>query len=274
LDADAPLSVHLAKWPEYDASLIDEQLNQSMELVMKLASLGHAARNKANMKVRQPLAEAQFSVGNAEECEVVEAYADLLEDELNVKHVRPLEAAGQAVSYALNPLPKQLGQKYGRLFPELRKVLVSMEPDNAAREFLAGRSVSVELNGETYEILPEEVEVRASAREGLVVANDGAYLAALVTDLTPELVQEGLAREFVRRVQDLRKQVDLDIADRIRLYYQASSGLEKAIQAFTEYITNEPLTVELVSGAVPEGAQSTSADFGDEQVTIGLEKAE
>ena len=274
VDAEAALSVHLAEWPEYNESLIDEQLNQSMELVMKLASLGHAARNKANMKVRQPLAEAQFSVGNADEREVVKAYADLLEDELNVKHVRPLETAGQAVSYALNPLPKQLGQKYGRLFPEIRKVIVSMEPDHAARDLLAGKSVPVEVNGETYAILPEEVEVRASAREGLVVANDGAYLAALVTDLTPELVREGLAREFVRRVQDLRKQVDLDIADRIRLFYQASAGLEEAIQSFREYITGETLTVELVAGKVPEGLQSTSADFGDENVTVGLEKAD
>ena len=274
VEEGAPISVHLAKWPEYDESLIDEQLNQSMDLVVKLASLGHAARNKANMKVRQPLAEAQFSVGNADEREVVKAYADLLEDELNVKHVRPLETAGQAVSYALNPLPKQLGQKYGRLFPEIRKVLVSMEPDDAARNLLAGESVSIEVNGEKYEILPEEVEVRASAKEGLVVASDGAYLAALVTDLTPELVQEGLAREFVRRVQDLRKQADLDISDRIRLYYQASKGLEEAIQSFTDYITGETLTVELVDAKVPEGLQSTSADFGDEKVTVGLVKAD
>src|SRR5271157_2516639 len=106
-DTDAPMSVHLAEWPAFNPVLIDEKLNRSMALVMKLASLGHAARNKANRKVRQPLAEAAFSVGSAEERGVIAQYVDLLEDELNVKHVRVLDTAGEAVAYSLNPLPKQ-----------------------------------------------------------------------------------------------------------------------------------------------------------------------
>ncbi|HEX9013551.1 MAG TPA: isoleucine--tRNA ligase, partial [Anaerolineaceae bacterium] len=139
VDEGANASVHLEDWPGYQVDLIDENLNREMNLVMKLASLGHAARNKANRKVRQPLAEAAFAVGSSDEQRSLERYADLLADELNVKKVRALDTAGEAVSYSLNPLPKQLGQKYGKRFPALRKALLELNAETAARELLAGK---------------------------------------------------------------------------------------------------------------------------------------
>jgi isoleucyl-tRNA synthetase len=144
----APLSVHLSDWPEANEALVDDRLNREMALVMRLASLGHAARNKANRKVRQPLAEAAFSVGSAEEGSVIDRYADLLEDELNVKHVRLLDRAGEAADYSLNPLPKQLGQKYGPKFPAIRKALLEMPAEPAARRLLDGDSLEVSANGQ------------------------------------------------------------------------------------------------------------------------------
>lgn len=273
VDDNAPLSVHMCEWATYDEGMIDENLNREMNLVMRLASVGHAARNKANRKVRQPLAEVAFSVASLDEQRMVMAHADLLEDELNVKDVRVLDAATEAVSYTLNPLPKQLGQKYGSRFPAIRKTLLAMPAESVAPRLLSGESVDVEINGETLAILPEEVEVRAQAREGYAVANDGPYLAALVTDLTPELVREGLAREFVRRVQDLRKQADLEIADRIRVYYTATPALTEAVNDFRSYIMNETLAVEMSTEAAPHGAESVSDTFDGEQVTVALVKA-
>ena len=269
---DSPESVHLMEWPTFESNLINETLNKDMAVVMKLASVGHAARNKANRKVRQPLAEAAFSVGNIEERKVLDLYADILEDELNVKQVRALDVAGEAVSYNINPLPKQLGQKYGSKFPGIRKAILELNPDEAAAKFMMGENVSVSVNGESYEILPEEVEVRANAKEGFAVAVEGAYLAALVTDLTPELVYEGMAREFVRRVQDLRKQSDFDIADRIKLYYSASPELTKAINQFSEYIQNETLTVELIQQEPPKNLPFITDNFDGEAVGIGIER--
>ncbi|GIV64962.1 MAG: isoleucine--tRNA ligase [Bellilinea sp.] len=274
LDESAPESVHLAQWPGYDLAVIDERLNREMALVMKLASVGHAARNKANRKVRQPLAEAAFSVGTAEEMRVVEAYADLLEDELNVKKVRVLDTTAEAVAYSLNPLPKQLGQKYGSKFPAIRKALLELEPETAAKRLLAGKPLEVVLEGEIFTILPEEVEVRAMAREGFAVASEGAYLAALVTDLTPELVKEGLAREFVRRVQDLRKQADLEISDRIRLYYSATPLLAEAVKDFAGYIQAETLCIEMVDSLPAENLPTTQDTFDDQEVTIALKRVE
>jgi isoleucyl-tRNA synthetase len=272
INESAAQSVHLADWPGFDAGHIDDQLNRDMALVMQLASLGHAARNKANRKVRQPLAQVKFAVGSAEEQQVIGRYEDLLKDELNVKSVGMLMEAGEAVDYSLNPLPKQLGQKYGARFPAIRQALILLDAAQAAPKLLEGKSVEVMVDGEAFEILPDEVEVRVQAHAGYAVAAEGAYLAALVTDLTPELIQEGLAREFVRRVQDLRKQAELDIADRIAVYYQASFKLAAAIQSFKDYICAETLCVEMMDEMPREGCTCVEDEFDGEKVKIGLEK--
>jgi isoleucyl-tRNA synthetase len=272
VDENAPESVHLALWPEVLPEMIDESLNRDMALVMRLVSLGHSARQKANRKVRQPLAEAAFSVGNAREGAAVENYADLFMDELNVKQVRLLNASTEALSHTVKPLPKQLGQKYGNKFPAIQKTILLMNSEEASRPLLAGAPLRVEINGESYAILPEEVEVKALAKAGFAVAEDGPYVAALVTDLTSELVREGLAREFVRRVQDLRKSAELDVADRIELFVDASAGLRSAIEMHRDYITTETLTTRLEFASPPEGASITADAFDGEKVTVGLRK--
>jgi len=273
VDSTAPLSVHLADWPAFDQNLIDEKLNRAMTAVMRLASLGHAARNKANIKVRQPLAEAAFAVGNAEEQFVVEEYKDILEDELNVKSVRLLGGANEAVSYKINPLPMQLGQKHKKLYPEVRKAILALPADEAARSLLEGSSIFVKVDGKTIEVLPTDVEVHADAKEGFEVASEGAYLAALVTDLTQDLIDEGLVREFVRRVQSLRKDAGLEISDRVRLFFTASDNLTAAALKFEEYIKLETLAEEMKNKAAPQDWSTASDQFDNETLTISLKKA-
>jgi isoleucyl-tRNA synthetase len=273
VDETAPESVHLAVWPKVLPEFIDESLNRDMNLVMRLVSLGHSARQKANRKVRQPLAEAAFSVGNSTEGKGVEAFADLIADELNVKRVRLLNATTEAVSHTVKPLPKQLGQKYGNKYPVIQKAILAMNAEEVAQTLLLGNSIKVTAAGETYDIQPEEVEVKAQAKEGFAVAEEGAYVAALVTDLTPELAQEGLAREFVRRVQDLRKTADLDVADRIELFVEATTGLRSAIEAHQEYIKAETLTSKLSFASPPKEASVVEDEFEGEKIKAGLLKA-
>ncbi len=273
VDASSPDSVHLADWPKYDERLIDDKLNREMNLVIKLVSLGHSARQKANRKVRQPLKEAAFSLGNVSERDAVVDFADLIQDELNVKTVRLLDASTEAVSHSVKPLPKQLGQKYGNKFPVLQKAILAMNAEEVAQALLGHGSVRVDADGQTYNILPDEIEVKAQAKEGFSVAEEGGYLAALVTELTPELVDEGLAREFVRRVQDLRKSTNLEVADRINLYVDASTRLRSAIEAHREYITTETLTLKLDFRLPPTGISQSEEDFEGEKVIFGLEKA-
>ena len=272
-DSKAPESVHLSHWPEVDTNFIDENLNRDMRLVMRLASLGHAARSKANRKVRQPLSEAAFSVGNVDERSVVSAYDDLLTDELNVKKVRLLDASTEALLHTVKPLPKQLGQKYGNKFPVIAKAIQAMNSEDVAHTFVSGQTLNLNVDGVSYEILSDEVEVKTLAKEGFAVAEDGAYVAALVTDLTPELVREGLAREFVRRVQDFRKNIGLNVADRIMLFLAASPELQKSIEIYQEIIMAETLCLELRFVQSPMTAKVQVDEFDGEKVTIALVKA-
>lgn len=273
VDETAPESVHLSEWPVAMEEFIDESLNTEMKLVMKLVSLGHSARQKANRKVRQPLAEAAFSVGNNTERGALLKNAEVVQDELNVKQVRLLDASTEAVSHTVKPLPKQLGQKYGNKFPAIQKAIMAMNAEDVAKALLTGNPLEVQAGGETFHIISEEVEVKAMAKEGFAVAEDGAYVAALVTTLTPELVSEGLAREFVRRVQDLRKTANLDVADRIELFVEASAGLKSAVETHADYIKSETLTVKLSFATPPASASVVEDAFEGETVKAGLVKS-
>jgi len=273
VDETAPESVHLAEWPKVMDEFIDESLNRDMEIIVKVVSLGHSARQKANRKVRQPLAEAAFSVGNPTERKALMNNMDVIADELNVKRVRLLDASTEALTHTVKPLPKQLGQKYGNKFPAIQKAILAMNAEEAAGILQSGRPLKVTAGGEAYDVLPDEVEVKAMAKEGFAVAEEGAYVAALVTDLTPELMSEGLAREFVRRVQDLRKSAGLDVADRVELFVEASTGLRSAVEAHETYIKAETLATKLSFESPPKEASIVEDGFDEEKIKVGLVKA-
>ena len=247
--ANQPESVHLTNWPVAAAARIDPALNHDMQIVQRLVSLGHSARQRSKLKVRQPLPEAAFWAG-ADAAGVIARHGALLADELNVKQVRLLNSDLEAVAYELHALPRELGQKYGSRLPAVRTALAAMDAATAARTLLSGQSLALQVDGIALELLPAEVEVRLQARSGFAVAAEGGLVAALVTDLTPELVREGLAREVVRRVQELRKSSGFQISDRIRVRFHASTQIAQAIAEHHEYIAGETLAVELRAGAV------------------------
>jgi len=272
LDPEAPQSIHLTDWPSFDSGIILEEVNDEMRIVMKLSSLGQVARNKASIKVRQPLSEIAFFLRDKTAKETLEKYSYLLADELNVKQVRVLDSASEVVSYQLNPLPQQLGQKYQARYPAIREVLLGLDAGEVAPYLLDGESLCIDVEGEQLDILPTEVEVLANALPGFVFATEGAFLVALMTEITPALFQEGIARELVHVVQELRKQDSFDITDRIHLYIQASEELSEAASTHREYIMNETLAVEIHEGEVPEGT-TTSVKISGGEVHIGIVKA-
>jgi len=273
VNPQAPISIHIADWPKFDEDYINQSLIENMGLVMRLVSLGHSARNQSGIKVRQPLQEAAFTTSNNTEREVIKEYAELLKEELNVKNVRSLNAVGEAASYELIPLPRQLGQKYKSDFPKIREAILGLDAGKFAKDLLDGKTITITIDKKDYGISPEEIEVRMQAKEGFVVASEGAYLAALITDLTPELRNEGLAREFVRRVQEARKQAGFEISDRIHLYFTASDNLTRAVEEFKGYIMMETLSVEIVSENSSDTLPNASEEFDGETLALWLEKA-
>jgi isoleucyl-tRNA synthetase len=272
IDSGAPESVHLCDWPLSDS--IDNELNNEMAFVLRLVSLGHAARNQANCKLRQPLSEIAFAVGLDKERDIVTHYADLISDELNVKNVRLMDVTTEVVSYQLKPLPKQLGQKYGSRFPELRDAILSLDPRTASTRLQNGESIEVSLHGDKFDILPEEVDVIVEAREGFSTASEGSCLAALSTELTHELKLEGLAREFVRRVQNLRKSADLNVNDRIEVQYNSSTLMAEAIEFHEAYISEETLARSLTQAKKPVGHYQEKYTFGDEKLLVAISSSE
>lgn len=275
VEPDAPDSVHLAAWPHFDDSAIDDQLHADMALAQKVTTLGRAARESAALKVRQPLQGVVVRARSEEENAGLERVKDLLLSELNVKALEFASEAGELVEVTVFPLPRQLGQKYGRGYPVIRSRFAEMDQRDLAAQFEAGHTVTVEDGGREYVVEPDDVEVRRTPSAGLAVAEDGGYLVAVTTTLTPELELEGHARELVRRIQQLRKDSELDISDRITLTLSESPLVGKLLSVHKSYIAEETLTVELEqttgSGKLLDGATVTFS-LGDEEVKVGLKK--
>ncbi len=277
LGEDAEDSVHLSRWPDYDEALIDEQLNMDMDMAQRVTSLGHSARQAANLKVRQPLAQVIVRVRSDEERERLRAVESLVLDELNVKTLGFADEAGELVDVEVFPYPRQLGQKYGSGFPKIRQAMSQMDQRELADRLDVDEVITIDIDGDNYEVTIDDVEVRTRPRAGFSVAEAAGYFVAVTTDLDEELIQEGFARELVRHVQQLRKDAELDISDRIVTYIHDSELVSSVLAGYGDYVRDETLTVDLVQAAddsdIPEQLPETTFELAGENVTVAIRKA-
>jgi isoleucyl-tRNA synthetase len=261
--------------------MIDSQVIEEMALVQRLVSMGLAARNTVNIKVRQPLSRIEFATRDVAEGKIVARYADLICSELNVKSLGTMDA-GDAESlvktvYNLNPIPRLLGKKFGDQFRPLQAAL--REGDQAAirpyaEKLLAGENVLVQLGNDTFEVTPEEVEVKVmqEVAEGYAVTEDSGYVAVLSTVLTEELVSEGLAREVVRRVQTMRREADFKLDDRIEIRYSASERMSQAIGEFSDYIRTETLSEAMLQDGTGDDFRRADFEIDGETLSLGIKR--
>ena len=275
-------SVHLAAWPKYDESLLDKTLIAEMALVQRVVSLGLAARNAAQIGVRQPLAGAQFAMRDIVEAPIIERYSQLIMSELNLKSVSVMGAdeASQFESttiYSLNPLPRFLGPKFGRDFKAVQAALKNGGQDFVrpfAEQLLAGEDIALELDGTAFEILNNECEVKVSVETPAGAIEDGGYVVVLDTTLSTGLVEEGLAREIIRRIQNLRKRADFELDDHIEIVYRdASDGIDAVMQRFSAYISRETLANALKPDEISNEYVSETVTVKGESLTIGVKLA-
>lgn len=266
----APLSVHMASWPELRAERIDRALLAEMEVVQHIVALGRAARNEAGIRVRQPLERLLARVADDEASEAVRRHADLICDELNVKKVQLLARDASLVAYRIKPNLPVVGKRYGKHVPTIRQALSELDAAEVAVRLARGESVTVCAGGQNFELTPDAVLVETVSAEGYACAESGAYLVALETALTQELIREGIAREIVRTVQDARKQAGLDVADRIALEVVGNQAAVGALAANRDYVAAETLTSRW---GVPEKAMPFVSEphvLGAAQWTIRL----
>ncbi len=271
VDENAPESVHHHYFPESDATRIDETMLNRMALTRQVCSLGLSARSGANLKVRQPLAKVLVHLGEGD-AELGAEYVDIILDELNVKAFDFVPDAGALVEYRLLPNSKLLGPKFGKQFPAVRNALAALDAAAVAAKVEAGESVTVTINGEPVELAAEEILVQTHPAAGLAVAADKVVTVAIDTVITDELAAEGLAREIVRRVQNMRKEAGFNIEDKIHIYYQAAGRTVRVFNRWAEYIKSETLAVDIHHELIPESAFQKLEKIDGETVTLGVER--
>jgi isoleucyl-tRNA synthetase len=262
-------SIHHTRWPQVDYPVIDETLIIQVDLARRVASLGLSARTNAGLKVRQPLSKVLIFVSQGK-AELTDEQMEIVADELNVKEIKFVQKAGQLVTYRILPNNKLLGPRFGAAFPAVREALGELNPENVAARVAAGESLDVQVNGERLTLAAEEVLVQTLPAEGLAVAADKAVIVGIDTVITPELHAEGLARELVRRIQEMRKNAGFNIEDRITTFWQADESLAAVFRNWEVYIKNETLTTNLVNAAPPEAAYVETQKVDGEQVVLGV----
>jgi isoleucyl-tRNA synthetase len=177
------------------------------------------------------------------------------------------------VEYRLLPDDRTLGPRFGPLYPKLRQALQSVDAAAVGPTLRAGEPLRLTVEGREIEVAAGELLIQTAPRAGLAVASEGGLTVAVDTDLTPELIQEGLAREAVRRVQELRKNAGLEMDDRIHLYYTATAELASALQANAEYLRDETLAAGITVGPAPAGASTATDTFEGQTLSVALTKA-
>lgn len=257
-------SVHLCEYPLGDNRVVDEALSARMNLVREIASLGRNARGAASLKVRQPLAKVEVVLADATHQCWLEEHATLIADELNVKNVAFTTHGEEYISYSVVPNFKRLGPRLGKNMPSAKKLLGEIDAPRLLATLKSAGAFALSLpDGSTVELDNDDIEVRLQAKEGWAAAQGKGCVVVLATELTPELVAEGLARDVVRLVQDRRKEIGCNYTDRIELGLVTSSGeLRNAIELFREYLAQETLAASIatepLSGVAPESAKVAS----------------
>jgi len=242
VDQAAPQSVHLCDWPVVNERLIDERLEWETRLVMRIVNLGRAAREKAQIKVRQPLAAMYVRVTNDEERASLSRLSAQVLDELNIKHLRFVEEDSDMLVYTLKPVVSILGPVYGKLLPRILAAVRAMDARAAALRLRAGMPLVVDVDGQFVELTEHEVEVVATARAGYVAAEERGYVVAIETALTPELVAEGLVRDLTHAIQDMRKRAGFNIEEHIDTRIVTDAELATLIERYQEYLRDETLS--------------------------------
>ncbi len=227
-------SVHLSDWPSYDDNLISPDLDEEMRLTRTIVNLGHAARAKRKIKVRQPLSKITVGLPHSVNPEVLEEKVIL--EELNVKSLSILKNAGEIAEFALMPKARLLGPKYG-------KDVQSIIRDAKAGHFKILDSGQIKVG--KFILEKDEVDLAYKGREGYDIESQDGMVVCLDGNLTPELVQEGYARDIIRWIQEMRKEADYDVSDRIQLLIEAEGELKKAMTVFSDMIAKETLADEI-----------------------------
>lgn len=260
-----PESVHLTDWPNVVKRLVKPLLNTEMHIVRQIVNLGHSARANAGIKVRQPLASVSIATPDQVSVDVIEKYREIILEELNVKEIEYIRELGDRVKVKYTPRSKLLGPKFGKDVQDIIRMVKTGE----IRSLDGGRYQVGD-----FVLDAQDIEVGYEAQDGAGVASENGYTLLLDTHISDELVQEGIAREVVRFVQEMRKEASYDVSDRILLVVESDDpGIRSAVTAFADYIRRETLAEELQQGGIFDADLKKTLELDASKVTVALKRA-
>ena len=266
VNTDAPESIHLCDFPAVDEAMIDEKLEQDMGEVLDIVVLGRAARNASGIKNRQPIGQ-MFVNGEAA---LTDYYKQIIEGELNVKDVIFKDDVSDLTDYTFKPQMRILGPKYGKDLGKIRNILANLNGSAAKKELDANSFLTIELNDGKINLLPEELLIDMSQKEGYVSQADHGVTVVLDTNLTPALLEEGFVREIISKVQTMRKEAGFEVTDHITVYEEGNDKIKEVMTKYTDEIKNDVLADDMCLDA--EGGYSKEWDINGEKVRLGVEK--
>jgi isoleucyl-tRNA synthetase len=267
---DAPISVHLCSFPEYNENMVDKDLEEGMKVVLDIVVLGRATRNSSNIKNRQPL--SKLFVATEKAGALTSELLTIAKDELNVKDIEILTDAKGFISYKLKPQLKTLGPKYGAKLGLIRNFLETCDASVVVETVKSGNVYSVELGGAQIDFTADDLLISSESKEGYVSASENGVTVVLDTTITKELLFEGIEREIVSKIQTMRKEAGFEVTDRINVYVSASGDALSVIEQNSSDIASGVLAVgvtvtDTVKGYVKDW------DIAGSKVIIGVEKA-
>ncbi len=268
---ESALSVHLAAFPTVEAAARDEALEHRMDLARTISSVVLSLRNAAGVNVRQPLPRILVVTGVGVEREAIEAVAEIIRDEVNVKQIAYVEGTSDVVRRSARPNFKALGRRLGPLMKAVHARVRALSDEEIERYLTEGRLV-LDVDGQEVELGPGDLEILSEGIEGWLVGQEQGVTVALDTTLDEALRAEGLARETVNRIQNLRKQAQYEVTDRIAVRFQATPRLRDAILQHADWIRNETLALEFEESARPEGDLVEQFHIDSEEVTVGVRR--
>ena len=266
IDSDAPESIHLTDYPVADESMIDPELEENMDHVLKIVVLGRAARNESGIKNRQPIARMMVKAPY----EIPEFYQEIITEELNIKKVEMTDDADSFISYTFKPQLKTVGPKFGKLVGGIRKALTEIDGSAAMKELNEEGTLTLDINGASVVLSRDDLLIDMAQSEGFETQSDGKVTVVLDKKLTPELIEEGFVRELISKIQTMRKEAGFEVMDRIRLYVSGNERLEKIIRDNSGTIGRDVLADDFTVGGT--GGYTKDWKINGEPVTLGVEK--
>ena len=266
VDASAPESIHLCSYPEVQEDLIDRELEQNMDEVLQIVVLGRAARNVSGIKNRQPIGQMFVKA----EKQLDDYYVEIVEEELNVKEVHFLEDVSELTDYSFKPQMRILGPKYGKDLGKIRQILSEIDGSAAKKQLDQNGFLTITLNDVNINLMPEELLISTSQREGYVSQEDRGVTVVLDTNLTPELLEEGFVREIISKVQTMRKEAGFEVTDHIVLSGEGNEKIAQIVSDHAAEIQNDVLADEIAFDAAR--GYTKEWKINGEKVTLGVEK--